>query len=57
MTATTFPDKKTEYIGYLEMGTAVGMLFGPPFGSFVFGHVGYGPTFYIFGGFNIINFI
>lgn len=57
LTASTFPEKKTEYIGYLETGTGVGMIFGPPLGSFIYGIVGYAPTFYIFGSLNFLNFV
>ena len=57
LTAQSFPDSKTEYIGYLETGLGVGMIMGPPLSSFIYGFVGYSWTMYIFGSMNIVNFL
>ena len=44
--AITFMEDKTVYMGYVESSISVGLIFGPPIGSFIYTQFGYSVCFY-----------
>ncbi len=39
--AITFKENKMVYMGYVESSISVGLIFGPPIGSFIYTEFGY----------------
>jgi len=46
--SSNFPDEKIKYISYIGASTGFGLMVGPPLGSFIYGHLGFGCVFYFF---------
>jgi len=46
--SSNFPDEKVKYISYIGASTGFGLMIGPPLGSFIYGHLGFGAVFYFF---------
>ena len=46
--SSNFPDEKIRYISYIGASTGFGLMVGPPLGSFIYGHLGFGCVFYFF---------